>query len=145
MASSAALLRISIGAITRRGVALARTTAGLLIFAFAAADTELFAAGFSTNIAGTTCEPMGEIGANSLLPGAIIVADLAMEAAAPFSNDTSRGASENTIRQAIDIPVNKNGAGLHTRLAPARFSSKLSTPRGELWRMRDISPPVTQI
>jgi len=75
MASSAALLRISIGAITRRGVALARTTAGLLVFAFAAADTELFAAGFSTNIAGTTCEPMGEIGANSLLPGAIIVAD----------------------------------------------------------------------
>src|SRR5580704_6048567 len=138
------LLRISVGGFTRRCFTSAGTTADLVgwLRIFFAADTEFIAllgnaVGASvrafvgtTNFAGTTWAPIAETEfASSAMRRCETVEAASVEVCVEFAglsaNDTSRGASENTIRQASDIPVKSTGAGLHTRVAPGRFSSSI--------------------
>ena len=62
--------------------------------------------------------------------------DPTTDVAGLFSNETNRGTSESSIRQASDSPANKTGAGLQTLVAPGRFSSRIRTTRREMCRTR---------
>jgi len=79
---------------------------------------------------------MPELGPAWVVWGKLVVADPASEPGEMFSNETSRGTSESTTRQASEMAVNKTGAGLHTRVACGRLSSRICATRSEMCRTR---------